>query len=135
MCAARGQISTIPVHNLLRLRTLDIDRFNQRKWLYTGKCKKQTTPCMKLSRTKTTLMTALMAKTPTQAESLLRSLEQAAGGIGLYVNVDKMEYMCFNQRDDIFSVNSGSLKLVDKFTYLGSGILSPKNDNTQQAKS
>ena len=28
-------------------------------------------------------------------------LEQAAGGIGLYVNANKMEYMCFNQKGNI----------------------------------
>ena len=38
----------------------------------------------------------LHANTPTQAESLLHSLEQTAGGLGLNVNADKMEYMCFN---------------------------------------
>ena len=38
---------------------------------------------------------------PDQAESLLHSLEQAASGIGLYVNADKTEYMCFNQRGNI----------------------------------
>ena len=40
--------------------------------------------------------TALLAKTPGQAETLLHSLERAAAGIGLHVNVDKREYMCFN---------------------------------------
>ena len=36
---------------------------------------------------------ALLANTPTQAESLQHSLEQAAGGIGPHMNVDKIEYM------------------------------------------
>ena len=44
---------------------------------------------------------SLLANTPTQAESLLHSLERAAGGIGLHVNADKTEYMCFNQMGDI----------------------------------
>ena len=34
---------------------------------------------------------ALLANTPTQAESLLHSLERATGGIGLHVNADKTE--------------------------------------------
>ena len=34
----------------------------------------------------------------TQAEFLLHSLEQAAGGIGLHVNTNKTEYMCFSKR-------------------------------------
>ena len=59
---------------------------------------------------------ALLANTPTQAEYLLLILEQAAGGIGLHVNADKTEFMWFNQRGDISTLNGRSLKLVDKFT-------------------
>ena len=78
---------------------------------------------------------ALLANTPTQAESLLHSLEQVAGGINLHVNTDKTEFMCFNQRADICTVNGRSLKLVDKFTYLRSSISSTENDiNTWLAK-
>ena len=44
---------------------------------------------------------ALLANTSTQAETLLHSLERAEGGIGLHVNADKAEYICFNQRGDI----------------------------------
>ena len=42
------------------------------------------------------MRTTLMVNTPTQADSLLHSLEQVAGGIGLHVNADKTEYMCLN---------------------------------------
>ena len=42
---------------------------------------------------------ALLANTPAQAEFLLNSQKRAAAGIGLHVNADKTEYMCFNQRD------------------------------------
>ena len=70
----------------------------------------------------------LLTNIPIQAESLLHSLEQAAGGIGLHVNSDKMEYMCFTQSGDISTLNSRSLKLVDKFTYLGSSISSTEDD-------
>ena len=74
---------------------------------------------------------ALLANAPTQAGTLLHSLEQAAAGIGLHVNVHKMEYMCFNQTGDISTLNSSSLKLVDKFTYLGSSVSSTEtNINT-----
>ena len=58
---------------------------------------------------------ALPANTPAQAESLLHSLERAAGGIGLYFNAYKAEFMYFNQRGDI-SLKGGSLKLVYKST-------------------
>ena len=56
---------------------------------------------------------ALLANIPTQTETLLRSLECATSGIGLHVNADKMEYMCFNLRGDISTLNGSSLKLVD----------------------
>ena len=43
--------------------------------------------------------------------------------------------MCFNQRGDISTLNGSSLKLVDKFTFLGSSISSTERSvNTQQAK-
>ena len=72
---------------------------------------------------------ALQANTPAQAETLPYSPERAAGGIGhLHVNTDKMEYMCFNQRGDISTLNDSSLKLVDKFTYLRSSVLSTETD-------
>ena len=40
---------------------------------------------------------ALLANTPTQAETLLYSLERTTAGIVLHVNADKTEYMCFNR--------------------------------------
>ena len=74
----------------------------------------------------------LLANTPAQAESLLHSLEWAAGGIGFHVSSHKTEYMCFNQRGNIYTLK---LKLVDKFTYLRNSISSTENDiNTQLAK-
>ena len=43
--------------------------------------------------------------------------------------------MCFNQKGDISTLNSSSLKLVDKFTYLGSSVSSTETDiNTRLAK-
>ena len=76
-----------------------------------------------------------LANTPTQAETLLHSLEQAAVGIGLHVNAHKTEYICFNQRDHISTLNASSLKLVDKFTDLGSSVSSTETDiNMQLAK-
>ena len=76
-----------------------------------------------------------LANEPTQAETLLHSLERAAASIGLHVNAYKTEYMWFNQIGGISTLNGSSLKLVDKFTYLGSSFLSTKTDiNTQLAK-
>ena len=78
---------------------------------------------------------ALLANTPTQVESLLHSLERAVAGIGLHVNAHKTKYIYFNQTGDITTLNGSSLKLVDKFTYQGSSILSTENDiETRLAK-
>ena len=71
---------------------------------------------------------ALLANAPAQTETLLHSLEQAAAGIGLYVNTHKTEYMCFKQTGDISTLNSFALKLVDEFTYLGSSVSSTETD-------
>ena len=71
---------------------------------------------------------AILANTPNQAETLLRSLEWAAAGIGLHVNAHKTEYMCYNQTGDISTLDGTPLKLVDKFTYLGSSVSSTKKD-------
>ena len=53
------------------------------------------------------------ANTPAQAASLLHSLEQAAGGIGLSVTTNKTEYMCFKQEVSISTLYDKPLKLVD----------------------
>ena len=71
---------------------------------------------------------ALLANTPNQAETLLHSLERATAGIGLHVNTHKTEYMCYNQTGDISTLDGTSLKLVDKFTYLGSSVSSTEKD-------
>ena len=71
---------------------------------------------------------ALLANTPKQAETLLHSLERAAAGIGLCVNAQKTEFMCFNQKGDISTLDGTSLKLVDKFTCLGSSVSSTEKD-------
>ena len=71
---------------------------------------------------------ALLANTPNQAETLLHSLERAAAGIGLHVNTHKTEYMCYNQTGNIATLDGASLKLVDKFTLLGSSVSSTEKD-------
>ena len=71
---------------------------------------------------------ALLSSTPNQAETLLHSLERATAGIGLHVNPLKTEYMCYNQTGDITTLDGASLKLVDKFTYLGSSVSSTEKD-------
>ena len=51
-----------------------------------------------------------LANAPTQAEFLLHSLEKAAGGTGVHINADKIEYSCFNQNQtkDISTLTGGS---------------------------
>ena len=71
---------------------------------------------------------AILANTPDQAETLLHSLERAAASIGLYVNAHKTEYMGYNQTGDISTLEGTPLKLVDKFTYLGSSVESTEKD-------
>ena len=63
-------------------------------------------------------------------ESQLHSLEKAVGSIGLHVSADKTEPMCFNrnQTRDIYTLTGGSLRLADKFTYIGNSVSSTEND-------
>ena len=68
---------------------------------------------------------AILANAPAQAETLL---QRASAGIGLHVNAHKTEYMSFNQTGDISTLGGSSLKLVDKFTYLGSSVSSTEKD-------
>ena len=97
--------------------------------------KKQKIPTQTITDTDYTDNIVLLANIPTQAETLLHSLEWAAAGIGLHVNADKTEYMCFNQRGDTSTQNGSSLKIVDKFTYQGSSVSSTKTDiNMRLAK-
>ena len=78
---------------------------------------------------------ALLANIPAQAETLQDRVEWTAAGIGLHINVEKTEYMCFNQRGVISTLNDSSWKLVDKFTYLENRVSSTENDiNTRLAK-
>ena len=70
-----------------------------------------------------------------ERERIVGRLERAAASIDLHVNARKMEYMCFHQTGVISTLNGGSLKLVNKFTYLGSCVSSDETDiDTRLAK-
>ena len=56
---------------------------------------------------------AFLANTLAKAGSLLHSLEQAPRGIGLYINSDKTEFMCFKQDGAISTLIGKPLNLVD----------------------
>ena len=78
---------------------------------------------------------ALLANTPNQAETLQHNLELAPAGISVHVNAHKTEYICYNQTGDISTIDGTSLKLVDKFTYLGSSVsLTEKDIDTRLTK-
>ena len=77
---------------------------------------------------------AILENTPAQAETL-HCLERAPAGIGLHVKAQKTEHVCFNQTGDISTLSGSSLKLVNKFTYLGSCVSSSEKDiDTRQTK-
>ena len=58
---------------------------------------------------------ALLADVPAQAKTLVHSLERVAASISLHVNAHKTEYMCLNERGDMYTLKRSSLKQVDKF--------------------
>ena len=70
----------------------------------------------------------ILANTPNQGKTLLHSLEWAAAGTGFHVNAHKTEYMSYNKTGVISTLGGTSLKLVDKFTYLGSSVSSTEKD-------
>ena len=71
---------------------------------------------------------ALLTNSSAQAEFLLHSLEQTAGGNGLYVNANKIEYMCFKWKGAMFTLSGKPLKLEDQFIYLSSNISSTESN-------
>ena len=108
------------------LRT-SIDKIRENGFELTKK-RSRRYPAKTITDTDYTNDIAILANTPNQAETLLHSLERAAAGIGLHVNAHKTEYKCYNQTGNISTLDGTSLKLVDKFTYLGSSVSSTKKD-------
>ena len=128
-----GVLQGIPVYYLPRLRASNVYRFNKRKQLHAGKKKKQEIPRTNYYGRRLRRWHSASGKYTHPSRIPLHSPEGAAAGIGLYVNADKLECMCFNQRGDIST--DGPLKLVDKFTYLESSVSSTENDiNARLAK-
>ena len=70
----------------------------------------------------------LQENTPSQAKALQYSLERGGTGISLHVSANETEYVCVNQRSDFSTLNGNSLKLVDKFIYLGKSVSSIEAD-------
>ena len=103
------------------LRT-SIDKIKENSFKLTKK-RSRRYPAKTITDTNYTDDIAILANAPTQTETLIHSLEQAAAGIGPHVNAHKTEYMSYNQTGDISTLYGSSLKLVDKFTYLGNSVI------------
>ena len=111
-----------------RLRTYNIDWQNQREWLRADEEKKQKIPRNNNYRRRLRRWHSVTGKYTRPSWNILHSSERAAAGIGLYVNAHKTEYMFYNQAGDISTVEGTPLKLIDKFTYLGSSVESTEKD-------
>ena len=64
----------------------------------------------------------------TNTHFLLHNLEKSVKGFGLYMNLVKTEFMCFNQDTTISTQYDKSLKLVERFVYFGCNITSAESD-------
>ena len=71
---------------------------------------------------------AFLANILDRAKSRRHSLVQSAEGIGLYLNPDKTEFLCFKQEIAISTLSSKPFNLVDQFIYLGGNISSTVSD-------
>ena len=121
----------IGLHNVLRT---SIDKIHENGFKLTKKISRRY-PAQAITGADYADDIALLTNAPAETETLLHSLERAAVGICLHVNAHKTEYMCFNQRGDISTLNGSPLKLVHKFPYLGSSVSSTKTDvDTRLAK-
>ena len=124
---ASRYISSIYIYTLSRFLTSNMHRSNKENDFTLKKARSKRYLAVTITDADCADDLVLHSNTPTQAESLLHNLEQAAGCIGLYVNADKTEYMCFKQKGAISTLSGNHLKLVDYFTYLGSSISSTES--------
>ena len=70
----------------------------------------------------------LGTNTPVPTEFLMHSLGQIAEINGFPLNANKTGFTRLEQEGNVFTSSSKPLKLEDKFTYLGSKILSTESD-------
>ena len=128
------QIGVLPGQEIPKYREYRSDT-REETYQYLTKERGRRYPAKTITDTDYANDIAILANAPAQAETLLHNLEQAAEGIGFHVNAHKTEYTCFNQIGDIFTLNGITLKLVGKFTYLGSSVSSTETDiDTRLAK-
>ena len=123
-CSWRGHNSPYQfIISLVYVLRISIDKIKENGFELTKK-RSRSYPAKKI--TDADYANAILVNTPVQAETLLHTLECAPAGF--HVNAHKPEYMRFNQTGDISTLNGSSLKLVDKFTYLGSHVSSTEKD-------
>ena len=96
----QGDIYTISIHNLWTR----IEK-SQKKKVWHKKARSRYNPAETIIAADYVDDLAFLDSTSAQVKSLLYSLVQAAKGIGLYVNSDKTEFMCFNENGDISSLD------------------------------
>ena len=118
-------MSTFSVYNLSRLRTTNDDIYKENGFILKKAKSKYITETITNADYPDDI--AFLENTPAQAESLLHSLKQKTGNIGLDVNA-KNVLMCFNREGATSTLNGEHLKLVDKFTNFSSSILSTDSD-------
>ena len=113
--------------DFFKIVTGNVSRSNKKKSFTLKKTRCRQYPTETMTSTDYTDNLALLANMSTQIKSLWHSLKWATGDIGLYENANKTEFMCFKQKGSIFTLSGKSLKLVNKFTYLGSNIPSTES--------
>ena len=91
---------------------MNVHRSNKRKWFHIRKKKKKSRQYLTETMTDADYRDdlALLTNTLPQAGSLLHSLKQAAKSIGLSMNANRTEYMCFKQKEIIFTLSGKPLK-------------------------
>ena len=100
----------------------NVNRSNERKRFHSKKKKKTRSekhPVESITHADCSHNPAHLANAPAQIEFLLHSLEPVARGIGLNMNSDKTEFICFNQDCVIYSLKGNLLELMDQFRLSG----------------
>ncbi len=76
---------------------------------------------------------ALLSSSISNAKKLLKSIEKIAATVGLFINLDKTEYIMvgdwkIEDYNKEIKINEGKIKLVTDFKYLGSWVMSSGRD-------
>ena len=106
-----------------------LDKNNELGFTLT-KQKSKCYPAMKITDADYADDLAVLADILKDATFLLHSIERTAKEIGLYLNADKTEFICFNQdaSERMKSLDGEKIKQVEDFKYLGSYIASTEHD-------